>query len=75
MIGLSFVVVTGYAGQVSLAQLALAGAGAYTLSFLTASWGIPFPIAPLVAALVRHGDRRGRSGSRPSGCGASRSAW
>ncbi len=51
IIGLSFVVVTGYAGQVSLAQLALAGAGAYTLSFLTVSWGIPFPIAPILAAL------------------------
>ena len=50
IIGLSLVVVTGYAGQVSLAQLALAGAGAYTLSFLTVSWGIPFPIAPILAA-------------------------
>jgi ABC-type branched-subunit amino acid transport system ATPase component/branched-subunit amino acid ABC-type transport system permease component len=50
IIGLSLVVVTGYAGQVSLAQLALAGAGAYTLSFLTVSWGVPFPIAPILAA-------------------------
>jgi ABC-type branched-subunit amino acid transport system ATPase component/branched-subunit amino acid ABC-type transport system permease component len=55
VIGLSFVVVTGYAGQVSLAQLALAGAGAYTLSFVTVSWGIPFPIAPLLAALFATG--------------------
>ena len=51
VIGLSFVVVTGYAGQVSLAQLALAGAGGYTLSFLTTSWGVPFPFAPILAAL------------------------
>ena len=51
VIGLSYVVITGYAGQVSLAQLALAGAGAYTLSFLTTSWGVPFPIAPLLASL------------------------
>ncbi len=51
VIALSFVVVTGYAGQVSLAQLALAGAGGFTLSFLTVSWGIPFPIAPILAAL------------------------
>jgi ABC-type branched-subunit amino acid transport system ATPase component/branched-subunit amino acid ABC-type transport system permease component len=50
VIGLSLVVVTGYAGQVSAAQLALAGAGAYTLSGLTVSWGVPFPIAPLLAA-------------------------
>jgi ABC-type branched-subunit amino acid transport system ATPase component/branched-subunit amino acid ABC-type transport system permease component len=51
VIGLSFVVVTGYAGQVSLAQLALAGAGGYTLSYLTVGWGVPFPIAPIMAAL------------------------
>jgi ABC-type branched-subunit amino acid transport system ATPase component/branched-subunit amino acid ABC-type transport system permease component len=50
VIGLSLIVVTGYAGQVSVAQLALAGAGAFTLSGLTRSWGVPFPIAPLMAA-------------------------
>ncbi|HET6954592.1 MAG TPA: branched-chain amino acid ABC transporter permease/ATP-binding protein [Acidimicrobiales bacterium] len=52
IIGLSLVVVTGYGGQVSLAQLALAGAGAFTLSGLTESWGVPFPFAPLLAALA-----------------------
>ncbi|HET6950307.1 MAG TPA: branched-chain amino acid ABC transporter permease/ATP-binding protein [Acidimicrobiales bacterium] len=52
VIGLSLVVVTGYAGQVSLAQLALAGTAAYTLSALTDGWGVPFPFAPLLAALV-----------------------
>jgi ABC-type branched-subunit amino acid transport system ATPase component/branched-subunit amino acid ABC-type transport system permease component len=50
IIALSLVVVTGYAGQVSLAQLTLAGAGAYMLSGLTQSWGVPFPLAPLLAA-------------------------
>jgi ABC-type branched-subunit amino acid transport system ATPase component/ABC-type branched-subunit amino acid transport system permease subunit len=52
VIGLSLVVVTGYAGQVSLAQLALAGTAAFSLSALTEGWGVPFPIAPLLAALV-----------------------
>lgn len=52
VIGLSLVVITGYAGQVSLAQLALAGVGAFTLSNLTETWGVPFPIAPLLAATV-----------------------
>ena len=52
IIALSLVVVTGYAGQVSLAQLAIAGVAAFTLSGLTISWGVPFPLAPLVAALV-----------------------
>jgi ABC-type branched-subunit amino acid transport system ATPase component/branched-subunit amino acid ABC-type transport system permease component len=51
IISLSLVVVTGYAGQVSLAQLTLAGAAAFLLSPLTVSWGVPFPIAPLLAAL------------------------
>jgi ABC-type branched-subunit amino acid transport system ATPase component/branched-subunit amino acid ABC-type transport system permease component len=52
IIGLSLVVVTGYAGQVSLAQLALAGTAAFTLSTLTDDWGVPFPFAPILAALV-----------------------
>ncbi len=52
IIALSLVVVTGYAGLVSLAQLALAGAGAFTLSALTVSWHVPFPIAPLLAGLA-----------------------
>ena len=34
----------------SLAQLALAGAGAFMLSYLSVDWGVPFPIAPLLAA-------------------------
>ena len=50
IIALSQVVITGYAGQVSLAQLTLAGAGAFTLARITADWGLPFPISPLLAA-------------------------
>ncbi|MDS1115765.1 branched-chain amino acid ABC transporter permease/ATP-binding protein [Gordonia westfalica] len=50
IIALSQVVVTGYAGQVSLAQLTLAGVGAYSLSRLTENLDLPFPIAPLLAA-------------------------
>lgn len=52
VISLSLVVVTGFAGQISLAQLTLAGVGAFSLSRLTADWGIPFPLAPLLAAVV-----------------------
>lgn len=50
IIALSQVVVTGYAGQVSLAQLTLAGVGAYALSRFTDDLNIPFPLAPLLAA-------------------------
>jgi sulfate-transporting ATPase len=51
VIALSLVVVTGYVGQISLAQLTLAGAAAFSLSTIANSWGIPFPIAPILAAL------------------------
>jgi sulfate-transporting ATPase len=52
VISLSLVVVTGYTGQISLAQLTLAGVSAYILSTFASSWGIPFPIAPILSALV-----------------------
>jgi ABC-type branched-subunit amino acid transport system ATPase component/ABC-type branched-subunit amino acid transport system permease subunit len=52
IIGLSQVVVTGFAGQVSLAQLTFAGCAAFTMSALTTTAGVPFPIAPILAALV-----------------------
>ncbi|ROO87988.1 ABC-type branched-subunit amino acid transport system ATPase component [Actinocorallia herbida] len=51
IIALSSVVVTGYAGQVSLAQLPLAGVAAFLLGPITVGWGLPFPLAPVVAAL------------------------
>jgi len=55
VITLSLVVVTGYAGQVSLAQLTLAGVGGFALSGITQSWGVPFPFAPLLAGLITAG--------------------
>jgi ABC-type branched-subunit amino acid transport system ATPase component/ABC-type branched-subunit amino acid transport system permease subunit len=39
---LSFVVVTGYAGQLSLAQVGLAGLGAFFAARLSDSWGLGF---------------------------------
>lgn len=51
-ISLSWVVVTGYAGQVSLAQLSLAGVGAYSLHRFAMNWDVPFPLAPLLSAVV-----------------------
>jgi ABC-type branched-subunit amino acid transport system ATPase component/branched-subunit amino acid ABC-type transport system permease component len=55
VIALSLIVVTGYAGQVSLAQLTLAGVGGFALSGITESWGVPFPLAPLLAAVITAG--------------------
>lgn len=48
---LSLVVLTGYVGQVSLAQMSLAGTSAFLLSHLSLSWGVPFPLSFLLAAL------------------------
>ena len=49
---LSFVVLTGYVGQISLAQLALAGVAGFALSRLQDGWGVPFPLAPVLAAIA-----------------------
>ena len=50
VICLSLVVLTGYVGQISLAQMAFAGVAGFSLAKLTATWDVPFPVAPLVAA-------------------------
>src|SRR5207249_3567728 len=49
---LSIVVVTGYAGQISLAQYALAGLGAYVAGRLVSAEGWPFWAALLAAILA-----------------------
>ncbi len=65
VISLSFVVITGYVGQISLAQMMLAGISGFTLSKLTGDgihlYGhtvipkIPFPLNALVGALFAMG--------------------
>ncbi len=52
LIALSIVLLTGYVGQISLMPLALAGISAFTMIKLTVSFHVPFPLAPLLAALV-----------------------
>ncbi|MFF5306808.1 ATP-binding cassette domain-containing protein [Streptomyces sp. NPDC013161] len=51
LIILSIIVVTGYAGQVSLAAYALAGTGAFIAGHAAADWGWPFELALLVGVL------------------------
>jgi ABC-type branched-subunit amino acid transport system permease subunit len=51
-LSLSLVVLTGYVGQVSLAQMSFAGLSGFELSHLAGGVGIPFPFALLLAALV-----------------------
>jgi branched-chain amino acid transport system permease protein len=48
---LSLVTLTGYVGQISLAQMAFAGAAGFFLSKLAVSYGIAFPWSPLIAIL------------------------
>jgi branched-chain amino acid transport system permease protein len=55
VLAISFVVIVGYLGQVSLAQLAFAGAAGFCLSKLTLNTGIPFPLTFLISALAAAG--------------------
>ena len=52
VMALSFVVLSGFGGQTSLAQAAFAGVAGFALSKLATAWGLPFPIAPLLAVAV-----------------------
>ena len=48
---LSFTVLLGYAGQMSLAQITLSGVGGLIAAKLTAEAGLPFPVVLLVGML------------------------
>ena len=50
-IALSVVVLTGYVGQVSLAQMSLAGIGGFTLGHISSGWRIGFPFSLILAGL------------------------
>jgi ABC-type branched-subunit amino acid transport system ATPase component/ABC-type branched-subunit amino acid transport system permease subunit len=52
IICVSLVVVTGYAGQLSLAQYAIAGCGGYVASRLAAVYGLPFPLAVVIGVVA-----------------------
>lgn len=51
VLALSLVVLTGFGGQTSLAQMAFAGIAGFSLSKLATRYDIPFPIAPILAAV------------------------
>jgi branched-chain amino acid transport system permease protein len=52
LICLSLVVITGFVGQISVVQLALAGVAGFTVSHMAADHGVVFPVGPLVAVAV-----------------------
>jgi branched-chain amino acid transport system permease protein len=52
LICLSLVVITGFVGQISVVQLALAGVAGFTVSHMAVDHGIEFPLGPLIAIAV-----------------------
>lgn len=50
ILALSYVVITGYVGQISLAQVAFAGTSGFVLSKFGDDVGIPFPLVLLISA-------------------------
>jgi len=52
LMALSLVVVTGFVGQISVIQLALAGAAGFTISHMAVKSGITFPVAALAGIAV-----------------------
>ena len=52
LMALSLVVVTGFVGQISVIQLALAGAAGFTISHMAVNFGITFPVAALAGIVV-----------------------
>ncbi len=55
LVCLSIVVLTGFIGQISLAPLAFAGVAAFAMVKLTDDFGVPFPLAPLLGAVIAAG--------------------
>ena len=69
IICLSVVVITGFVGQISLAQMTFAGVSGFLLSKLVTDWNVAVPVGPILAR--RRGRRRcsgSSSRSRPCGC-------
>lgn len=52
---MSVVIITGYAGQVSLAQMSFAGVAAVVLSRVATDWNVPFPLGALMGATAAAG--------------------
>jgi ABC-type branched-subunit amino acid transport system ATPase component/ABC-type branched-subunit amino acid transport system permease subunit len=52
VVGTSLLVLSGWAGQVSLGQLALAAVGGYVVAIAGATWHVPMPFALVLGALA-----------------------
>jgi branched-chain amino acid transport system permease protein len=52
VLALSFVVVVGLAGQISLMQVTFAGLAGLVMTGVSGQWGVPFPFDGIIAMLV-----------------------
>ena len=52
---ISLVVLTGWVGQISLAQASFVGIGAFATGVVTRNWDVPFPVTLPIAGLVAAG--------------------
>ncbi len=52
LICLSLVVITGFVGQISVVQLALAGVAGFTVSHMATDFGIEFPLGALIGVAL-----------------------
>jgi branched-chain amino acid transport system permease protein len=52
LICLSLVVITGFVGQISVVQLALAGVAGFTVSHMAVDHGIEFPLGPIIGIAI-----------------------
>ena len=55
LVAISLVVLTGWVGQISLAQASFVGIGAFVTGVATRNWGIPFPLTLPIGALASAG--------------------
>ncbi len=55
LVAVSLVVLTGWVGQISLAQAAFVGIGAFTTGIVVRDWGMPFPLTLPVTAGIAAG--------------------
>jgi branched-chain amino acid transport system permease protein len=51
LLALSVVILTGFAGQVSVAQLSIAGVAGFVMAKIAVNWGLAFPVGPIIGVI------------------------
>lgn len=55
VLALSVVILTGFVGQASVAQLSIAGVAGFVMAKVASDWGLAFPVGPLIGILCAVG--------------------